>query len=175
MEGSERLLTAVLRDAILRAAVVAIRGACPGSAREEAAEASLNRKARRVRQLHGGLALCLAVLLALTPAAQLFPTLSAQAALALSAAFYDPDGSAPRGEEPALKRQDHRFDAGILPRLVHPEGALASPPKAAFPTLYSSRELLVALRAARTRRHDARNDFHHSSIGTARQPTGPPA
>ena len=52
---------------------------------------------------------------------------------------------------------------------------MKSPPKAPFPTLYSSRELLVALKAARTRRHDVRNDFHHSSIGTARQPTGPPA
>ena len=85
----------------------------------------MNQRARRVRQLYGGLAL---------------------------------DGSAPPGEEPALRRQDHQSDA-----------------KAPFPTLYSSRELLVAPRAARTRRRDARNDFHHSSIGTARQPTGPPA
>jgi hypothetical protein len=59
--------------------------------------------------------------------------------------------------------------------LLHLEGALAAPPKAAFPMLDSSRKPLVAPRAARTRWHDARSAFHHSSIGTARQPTGPPA
>jgi hypothetical protein len=135
----------------------------------------LNQRARRVRQLRGSLALCLAVLLALTPAAQLFPTLSPLAALAPSAATYDQGGNAP-GAEPALRLQDHRPDAAILPRLPHVEGAVASPPpKAPFPTLHNARQPLVAPRAARMLRHDARNDFHHSSIGTARQPTGPPA
>jgi hypothetical protein len=168
-------LTAVLCDAILRATVVAIRGACPGSARGEAAEASLHQRARPVRQPRGSLALCLAVLLALMPAAERFPTLTAQAALALAAAFHAPDEGAPRGAEPALGPQDHQPDAGVLPRLLHLDGALAAPPKAAFPTLHGSREWLVAPRAAGTRSHAARDDFHHSSIGTARQPTGPPA
>jgi hypothetical protein len=135
----------------------------------------VDQRARQVRQLRGGLAVCLAVLLALTPIAQLFPTLAPQAALALSAAAYDPDGDRPRGEEPALRPQDHQPDAGILPRALHLEGALAPPPKAPFPTLCSAKESLVAPRAPRALRHDARNDFHHSSIGTAHQPTGPPA
>jgi hypothetical protein len=114
----------------------------------------------------------LAVLLALTPFAQIVPTLSPPVALALSAA----EGNAPRGEEPALTLQDHQPKAGILPRLRYLEGELAPPPpKAPFPTLYNTRESLVSPRAERTLRHDARNDFHHSSIGTARQPTGPPA
>jgi len=134
----------------------------------------LNQRARRVRQLHGGLALCLAVLLALTSAAQLFPTLSAQAALALPAAFYDPGGSAPRNEEPALRRQDHQPDAGILPRLLHLEGALLPPAqKAALPRRHASIDPLPPEKAGSE--NAAGTGFRRGSVGTARQPTGPPS
>ena len=135
----------------------------------------VDQRARRVRQLRGGLALCLAVLLAITPLAQLFPTVAPQAALAASAPSYAPDGNAPRGEEPALGLQDDRPDAGILPRLLHLEGALAPPPqKVPFATLDSAKGSLVALKATGTLKPDTGNVFHYSSIGTARTPTGPP-
>jgi hypothetical protein len=136
----------------------------------------VDRQARRVRQLRGGLALCLAVLLTLTPFAQRFPTLSARTALAVAAASDEPGGRAARGEETVLTLQDPQPRSGILPRLLYVEGALAAaPPKAPFPTLHNTRDSPVSPGAARTLRHDARNDFHQSSVGTARQPTGPPA
>jgi hypothetical protein len=129
-----------------------------------------DRQAHRLRQLRGGLALWLAVLLALWPLAQPFPTVVAQAARAAFAPPHAPDGSARRGEETALGLQD----AGLLPRSLHLERALALPAeKGLLPRLAVGREppkpekggpgLLIG------------TGFHRSSVGTARQPTGPPA
>jgi hypothetical protein len=169
------LLTAVLPNAILGAIVVAIRGSSPRSRRREGAEVSVDQRARRVRQLRGGLALCLAVLLALPPLAQLSPTVAAQAALAASAPSYAPDGNAPRDEEPKLGLQVDRPKAGILPRLLHLEAAFALPPqKAPFATPDRARGALVAPEATGKLKPDTGNVLHYSSIGTARTPTGPP-
>ncbi len=131
-----------------------------------------DQRARRVRRLRDGLALCLAILIALTPLAQLFS--APQAALAASAPSYARDDNAPRGEGAALQVQDDRPNAGILPRMVHLEGALAPPPqKAAFATLARARESLIA-KTTGTLKPDTGNLFHYASLRTARTPTGPP-
>jgi hypothetical protein len=135
----------------------------------------VSQRARWIRQLRGVGALCLALLLALTPLAQLFPTLAAQAALAASAPSFGPDGKAPPTEEPTLTSQDDRSDTGILPRLLHLEGALA-PPLQRAPCAPPARAVqpLVGPRAAAGLKPATGNVFHYSSIGTARTPTGPP-
>jgi hypothetical protein len=131
-------------------------------------------RAHRLRQLRGGLALCLAVLLAIPPLAQLSPIVAPQAALAASAPSYAPDGNARRGEEPALGLQDDRPDAGILPRLLHLERALAPPAhKALLPKPDASIDPLKPEKARSE--HDVGTGFHRSSVGTARTPTGPPS
>ena len=174
-EELPRLLTAVLPKAIRRVAGVAIRGSFPRSRRGEVGEVPVDQRACRVRQLRGGLALCLAILLAIPPLAQLSPSVAPQAALAASAPSYAPDGNAHRGEEPALGLQDDRPDAGILPRLLHLEGALAPPPqKTPFVTPDHARGSLIAHEATGTLKPDTANVFHYSSIGTARTPIGPP-
>ena len=134
----------------------------------------MDQRARQVRQLRGGLAVCLAVLLALTPNAQLFPTLAPQAALAASAPSYAPGGSAPRAEEPAFGLRGEGSDAGILPRLLHVEGALAPPAQKALPPkLHASIDPLKPVKTGLA--NDPGTGFHRSSVGTARTPTGPPA
>jgi hypothetical protein len=174
-EELPRLLTAVLPNAILRAIVVAIRGSSPRSRRGEAAEVCVDQRARRVRQLRGGLALCLAVLLAIPPLAQLSPSVAPQAALAASAPSYAPDGNAPHDEEPTLGLPVDRPKAGILPRLLHLEAAFALPPqKAPFATPDRARGALVAPEATGKLKPDTGNVLHYSSIRTARTPTGPP-
>jgi hypothetical protein len=133
-----------------------------------------DRRAYRLRQLRGGLALCLAVLLALTPLAQLFPSVAPQAALAASAPTYAPDADAARGDEPALGLQDDRRNVGILPRLPHLEGALAPlAQKVLLPKLDAS---INPFKPEKARlENDTSPGFHRSSVGTARTPTGPPA
>ena len=131
-----------------------------------------DQRAHRLRQLRGGLALCLAVLLALTPIAQLFPAAVVQAA-ALAAA-YAPDGAAPRGAEPALGVPGDQPNAGILPRLPHLEGALLPPAqKAVLPRPSATIDASPPEKAAPETA--AGTGFHRSSVGTARKPTGPPA
>ena len=126
-------------------------------------------RAYRVRQLRGGLALCLAVLLALTPLAQLFPTAALQAA-----APHASDGEVPRGEEPALAVPGDQPNAGILPRLPHLEGALLPPAqKAALPRRHASIDPLSPEKAGPE--NAAGTGFRRGSVGTARQPTGPPS
>jgi hypothetical protein len=133
-----------------------------------------DQRAHRLRQLRGGLALCLAVLLAILPLAQLFPTVAPQAALAASAPTYAPDADAPGGEKPALGLQDDRPDAGILPRLLHLEGALAPPAQKALPPKADASIDPFKPETARLE-NDTSTGFHRSSVGTARTPTGPPA
>jgi hypothetical protein len=133
-----------------------------------------DQRAHRLRQLRGSLALCLAVLLAITPLAQLYPTVAPQAALAASAPSYAPDGNTPRGEEPAFGLQGEQPDAGILPRLLYVEVALAPPAqKTSLPKLDAGIQP-SKLEKARSE-NDAGTGFHRSSVGTARTPTGPPA
>jgi hypothetical protein len=133
-----------------------------------------DQRAHRLRQLRGGLALCLAILLTITPFARLSPTVAPQAALAASAPSYAPDGKAPWGEEPALGLQDDRPDAGILPRLLHVEVALAPPAqKALLPRLHASIDALKPKKVGLE--NDTGTDFQRSSVGTARTPTGPPS
>jgi len=133
-----------------------------------------DQRAYRLRQLRGGLALCLAVLLALTPLAQLFPTAALQAAAALAAASHLSDDDAPRGEEPALAVPGDEPNAGILPRLPHLEGALLPPAqKAALPRRHGSIDPLPPEKAGSE--NAAGTGFRRGSVGTARQPTGPPS
>ena len=134
----------------------------------------VNQRARGVRQLRGGLALCLAVLLAVMPLAQLLPIVGPQAALAASAPSWASDGTFPRGEEPALGLENDRPDAGILPRLLQLEGALAPPAqKPLLPKPQASIDPPTPQKANPENVADA--GFHRSSVGTARTPTGPPA
>jgi hypothetical protein len=133
-----------------------------------------DQRAHRFRQLRGGLALCLAVLLAVMPLAQLLPTVGPQAAPAASAPSWASDGSFPREEEPALGLQNDRPDAGILPRLLQLEGALAPPAqKPLLPKLHASIDPPKSQKAKPENVADT--GFHRSSVGTARTPTGPPA
>ena len=132
-----------------------------------------DQRAHRLRQLRGGLALCLAVLLALTPVAQLFPTAALQAAAALAAGSYAADDARP-AEEPALGVPGDQPNAGILPRLLHLEGGLLPPAqKAALPRLPASIDPQPPEKPAPENVADA--SFHRSSVGTARKPTGPPS
>ena len=133
-----------------------------------------DQRAHRLRQLRGGLALCLAVLLALTPAAQLLPTAALQAAAALAAAAYASGDDARAADEPALGVPGDQPNAGILPRLPHLEGGLLPPPqKAAPPRLSASIAPLPPEKAGLDNAAEA--GFHRSSVGTARKPTGPPS
>ena len=133
-----------------------------------------DQRAHRLRQLRGGLALCLAVLLAFTPVAQLFPTAALQAAAALAAASYASGDEARPAEEPVLEVPGDQPNAGILPRLPHLEGGLVPPAqKAALPRLPASIGPLPPEKAAPE--HAAEAGFHRSSVGTARKPTGPPS
>jgi hypothetical protein len=133
-----------------------------------------DQRAHRLRRLRGGLALCLAVLLAITPLAQLSPIVALQAAPAASAASYAPDGNAPRGEEPAFGLWGEGADTGILPRLLHVKGALAPPAQKAIPPkLHASIDPLKPEKAGLA--NDTSTGFHRSSVGTARTPTGPPS
>jgi hypothetical protein len=132
-----------------------------------------DQRAHRLRQLRGGLALCLAVLLALTPVAQLFPTAAPQAAAALAAASYASDDSRP-AEEPELGVPGNQPNAGILPRLPHLEGGLVPPvQKAALPRLAASIDPPPPHKAGSENIAEA--GFHRSSVGTSRKPTGPPS
>jgi hypothetical protein len=70
--------------------------------------------------------------------------------------------------------QDDRPDAGILPRLLHLERALAPPaqkallpkPDASIDPLKPEKARLESVTAT---------GFHRSSVGSARTPTGPPS
>jgi hypothetical protein len=132
-----------------------------------------DQRAHRLRQLRGGLALCLAVLLALTPVAQLFPTAALQAAAALAAASDGADDARP-AEEPALGVPGDQPNAGILPRLLHLEGGLLPPAqKAALPRPSASIDSQPPQKAGSENAAEA--GFRLSSVGTARKPTGPPS
>ena len=134
----------------------------------------MNQRARRVRQLRGGLALCLAVLLGIPPLTQLFAPVALQAAVAASVPSYAPDGKASRGDEPAFGLRSEGAHAGILPRLLHMERALAPPaPKALLPKLDAS--IGPSKPEQATLANAAGTGFHRSSVGTARTPTGPPS
>jgi hypothetical protein len=136
-----------------------------------------DRRTHRVRQLRGCLALCVAVLLAITPLAHLALAVAPQLALAASAPSYASGGDVlHRGEEPALGLQGERPNAGILPRLLHLEGALPPPPqKPALARVHASLDL--ASKPKREGRPDGGTGtgLQRSSVGTARAPTGPPA
>jgi hypothetical protein len=133
-----------------------------------------DQRAHRLRQLRGGLALCLAVLLALTPLAQFCPGLALQAGPAVAAASYAPDGDAPSGEESALSLQENRPDAGILPRLLNLKGALVPlAQKAVLPARLAT--LDPSQPATAGPENPTGTSFHRSSVGTARTPTGPPS
>jgi hypothetical protein len=133
----------------------------------------VDQRAHRLRQLRGGLALCLAVLLALTPVAQLFPTAALQAAAALAAASHA-SGDARPTEEPALEVPGNQPNAGILPRLPHLEGGLVPPAqKAVRPRLSATIDPLPPHKVGSE--NAAESGFHRGSVGTARQPTGPPS
>jgi hypothetical protein len=117
----------------------------------------------------------LAVLLALSPLAQLFPPAPLQAALAVAVASHAPDGDTPRGAEPALGVQGDQPNAGVLPRLPHAERALPPPaPKVGLPRPYTSIDPLPPEKAG-SENAAAGTGFHRSSVGTARKPTGPPS
>jgi hypothetical protein len=133
-----------------------------------------SQRAYWLRQPGGGLALCLAALLALTPVAQLFPTAAWQAAGALHAASHASDGDGRAADEPAVGVPGDQPDARIVPRLPHVEGGLLAPPqKAALPRLSASIDSLPVEKA--TPQRAAAAGFHRSSVGTARKPTGPPS
>jgi hypothetical protein len=70
--------------------------------------------------------------------------------------------------------QDDRPDAGILPRLLHLERALAPPAqKALLPKLDAG---IDPLKPEKARLENVTGTgFHRSSVGTARTPTGPPS
>jgi hypothetical protein len=132
-----------------------------------------DKRAHLLSQLRGHVALCLAVLLALTPLGQLLPTAALQAAAALAAGPSASYGDAAGGEEPALAAPADQPNAGILPRLPHLEGALlAAAEKAVLPRLSASMDPLPPEKTAAQRA--AGTGFHRSSVGTARKPTGPP-
>jgi hypothetical protein len=132
-----------------------------------------DQRAHRLRHLRGGIALCLAVLLALTPIAQLFPTAALHAAATLAAGSYAPDGDASRGKEPALGVPSDQPYAGVLPRLPHLEGGLLPPvQKAVLPRRSASVDTSSPEKAAPE--SAASTGLHRSSVGTARTPTGPP-
>jgi hypothetical protein len=97
-----------------------LTGACPRRQRGIVIVPG-DQRAHRLRQLRGGIALCLAVLLALTPRAQLIPT-----AALLAVGSYASDGGASRGEAPALGVPGDQ-PSGVLPRLPHLEGGLLPP------------------------------------------------
>jgi hypothetical protein len=150
-----------------------LTGACPRRQRGIVIVPG-DQRAHRLRQLRGGIALCLAVILALTPRAQLIPTAALHAAAALAVGSYASDGGASRGEAPVLGVPGDHPDAGILPRLPHLEGALpSSAQKAVLPRPSASIDPSPPEKAAPETA--AGTGFHRSSVGTARKPTGPPA
>ncbi|HSA79575.1 MAG TPA: hypothetical protein VLE23_02050 [Geminicoccaceae bacterium] len=116
----------------------------------------------------------MAVLLAITPFARFSPIVAPQAAPAVAAPSDAQNGNSPATGEPALKSHDDRPDAGILPRLLHVEVALAPPAqKALLPRLHAS---IDPWKPEKARFEiDARTGLHRGSVGTARKPTGPPS
>jgi len=149
-----------------------IRGHPSSSAEGGVAGVPEDQRGHRLRQLRGGLALWLAVLLALPPVAELFPTAGLRAAPGVAPA-YAPGGDTARGAEPAVVQGD-RPDTAVLPRLPHVEGALLPPGHK--PLLPRSSASINPLPAAKTGLDiHAGIGFHRSSVGTARKPTGPPS
>jgi hypothetical protein len=125
---------------------------------------------RRFRSWLAGL---LAVLLTIAPIAQIVPLVASQAAFAASAPIVGSGQEASGGQERALDLLDDWPDAGILPRLLHPEeGLSATTRKALVPKRHASIE---PSKPETPSPEDATGTaIHRSSIGTARKPTGPP-
>jgi hypothetical protein len=166
-------LTLLLASVILRGLPLAVSGLVLAGKGGVIAIVPGDKRAHLLSQLRH-VALCLAVLLALTPLGQLLPTAALQAAAALAAGAYASYGDAAGGEEPALAAPADQPNAGILPRLPHLEGALlAAAEKAVLPRRSASMDPLPPEKTAAQRA--AGGGFHRSSVGTARNPTGPPA
>jgi len=142
------------------------------SRRTEVAQVPVDRWVHRPSHLRSWLAGLLAVLLTIAPIAQIVPIVASQAAFAASAPIVGLE--APSEQEPALHLLGGWPDAGILPRMLHPEEALsATAQKALVPKRHASIELSKP--EMPSPEHATGTAIHRSSVGTARKPTGPPA